>query len=596
MVGQINVQSKNRHVFFRMFGFMRPYMTFYLFGVIMFSSQQFVFPLINAVFMNRIVTAIISGETVGVFHAAALFILMSVGAMLIMAPGIYWCVVNEAKAIRALKSKLFRSFIISNTESSGHTHSGGGIASINTDANTASRIYAEALIPFLSCVISILMASLVVFAIDFRLGFASIGVGFLSFFVQSRFAPALGKIGNDQLVYNAETVKKLSDILSGSVTIRAFNMQDSIQENFDTENRKLLSVFNAKALLTTWQNMFGTVQGWLTLCIVFVLGGWLVSLGELEFAALVMAPPMCVSISRSMAGIGSAWANLQPPINAANKVFNILDSAIDLHTEPGEAPIDTEWDGNYTINIKGVNFKYIGMEQDLLKDINLNIHENEFVVFVGESGCGKSTLLRAVSGIFRRSNLNMKIGNILFTDSLIQLWRDKFAFVDQSCKLFDMSIAQNIALGSKKEVNNGQIIEAAKLAFADEFIQELPAGYNTGCGEKGSLLSGGQKQRIAIARALIKGSPVLVFDEVTSALDATSEQKIMESIEFLRSNHTILMITHNLDTVIKADKVVYMHKGGIICVGTHSDLLMECEQYRSFCKKGHKEDLRKAAK
>lgn len=204
--------------------------------------------------------------------------------------------------------------------------------------------------------------------------------------------------------------------------------------------------------------------------------------------------------------------------------------------------------------------------------VSLSIKENEMVAFVGESGSGKSTLLRTIIGMYERDGLDMEIGGLPFTADAIGEWRRCFAYVDQSCKLFDMSIAENITIGLPSQNQQG-MIQAAKRAIAHDFISELPEGYATSCGEKGASLSGGQRQRIAIACALYRKAPILVFDEATSALDAESERGIMKTIENLRHDHTILMTTHNLSNVITANKIVVMDNGRIAECGTHHELL-----------------------
>jgi subfamily B ATP-binding cassette protein MsbA len=170
--------------------------------------------------------------------------------------------------------------------------------------------------------------------------------------------------------------------------------------------------------------------------------------------------------------------------------------------------------------------------------------------------------------------LNIRLGGEAFTREKIYGWRRQFAYVDQSCKLFDMTIGENIALGaSRSGVTDGEIKQAADDAHADGFISSLPEGYGASCGEKGASLSGGQKQRIAIARALIRKAPVIIFDEATSALDAETERGIMATINELRGRHTILITTHNLNNITSADKIIVMDKGRVAEVGRHEELL-----------------------
>ncbi|MCL1786637.1 MAG: ABC transporter ATP-binding protein/permease, partial [Defluviitaleaceae bacterium] len=310
------------------------------------------------------------------------------------------------------------------------------------------------------------------------------------------------------------------------------------------------------------QSLFSTVEGWLTLLVVFGFGGWLAATGRIPFYTIAAVYIMASSLTSAIGQLGANLAGLQPPIAGAKRVLGILESGEAKH-EAKKGGVTRDAKG-YDLAVKDFTFRYLDSQADTLKGVSLHIPENQMVALIGESGSGKSTLLRAIMGMYDRDDINMQVGDLTFDESSLKGWRQNFAYVDQSCKLFDMTIRENIAMGVGGNATDAEVVAAAKEARAHEFIEALELGYDTPCGEKGDTLSGGQKQRIAIARALVKKAPVLLFDEATSALDRETEKEIMATIESLRARHTIVYTTHNMENVANADRVVTMADGRIL--------------------------------
>ncbi|MCL2591987.1 MAG: ABC transporter ATP-binding protein/permease [Defluviitaleaceae bacterium] len=566
--------------FFKMFKFMKPYAIRYAITQFIYSAQGFAFMLMFGIFTGNIMTSIIEGDYSMVVNAGVTLGVMLIAFIAIMLFGVYINIVSIERAMMDLKRQLFRTFMRTGIEDM--AHSGEGIASINTDANTAEGVFGNSLMMLLNNAITFVGAAVTILVMDWRLGLASLVVGALSFIMQHRFTEPLARVGREQLEANADSLKEASNVFSGAMAIRAYNMQPQAFLTFDKENRRIKALNIKQGFIRMGQNLFQTVEGWLNLVVVFGFGGWLAATGRVDFPVLATVFVMSSSLTSSIGQIGASYAGLQPHIAGAKRVFKILEK--DGVTSEHKGTDFSKKASGYEIEIKNFNFRYLDSEIDVLKEINLKIAENKMVALVGESGSGKSTLLRAIIGMYEREEIGISVGDLTFAESSLRNWRQNFAYVDQSCKLFDLSIKQNIAMGAAGiAVSDEDIIKASKRAAAHSFIEEFEEGYDTPCGEKGSTLSGGQKQRIAIARALVKQAPILVFDEATSALDKESERHIMETINSLRQDHTILLTTHNLENVISADMIVVLDNGKVAEIGTHEELVAKGGVYHNLC-------------
>jgi len=562
--------------FKRIFGFMRPYRVMYGIGMFFYNTQVFAGNFIIGFVSMAIMAGIVAGDTGEITRGALFSICIYAGFLALVGLGVYLGMRAMLSANMDLKRALFRSYIRSGLETSQATHSGEGIAKINTEADLAtSDLYWNVTSSILNIAFTLILSGVALFIVDWRMGIAAIGLGLLGFFAQSRFIKPVAQIGRERLDANSVAVTGMSDIFQGAISIRAFNMQDKTLDDVSQKLNVLKLLDLRQAFISMWQNLFTTVQGWLAIIITFGFGGWLVADGQLEFPMLLFILPLLSGISESMGQVGSAIARLQAPLEAAKRIFEVIDN-MPVSLDKGSM----KFDGS-SLHIKDLNFKYQNADSNTLHDINLDMNVGEMVAFVGESGSGKSTILRILAGFYEREHLGMTLGGASSEAVNLAEWRENFAYVDQSCKLFDMTIRENISMGRKGNVDDTDIVAAAKQAFAYDFIEGLEQKYDSPCGEKGSTLSGGQKQRIAIARALIKGSPILVFDEATAALDADSERYVMDTIESLRNDHTILITTHNLKNITTADKIVVMNKGRIVEIGKHDELMAKNGVYHA---------------
>lgn len=289
-----------------------------------------------------------------------------------------------------------------------------------------------------------------------------------------------------------------------------------------------------------------------------------------SFITFLVASGMLVKPIRQLTEVNSA---IQRGIAASQSIFEVLDADSEIDT--GTIELDSVKGG---FEFRDINFSY-NPDKSVLEDINFEVKPGETIALVGSSGSGKSTLVNLIPRFY-----NLDQGSILLDGSNINAYslsslRQQIAIVSQRVTLFNGSVYSNISYGDLKDCSSEQVMAAAKMANADEFIKNLPQGYDTLIGDDGVMLSGGQRQRIAIARAILKDAPILILDEATSALDTDSERFIQAALESLIKNRTTFVIAHRLSTIEKADRILVMESGRIIEQGSHKDLLSQAGRY-----------------
>lgn len=282
-----------------------------------------------------------------------------------------------------------------------------------------------------------------------------------------------------------------------------------------------------------------------------------------SFLAIIAA---MLQLIKPMKTLTTLNATIQRGLAGAESVFNVLDIPVEetkgiLLTQKARGEIE----------FKGVSYAYKDGKK-VLHDVNFIIEAGQSVALVGHSGSGKTTVASLLPRFYDVHEGVITLDGMPINQLHLSSLREQFSLVSQQVTLFNDSLANNISYG-RFDVSREQVIKAAKLAYADEFIKQLPEGYDTRVGENGVLLSGGQRQRIAIARALLKNAPILILDEATSALDSESEQYIQAALVEVMKNRTSLVIAHRLSTIQRADKIIVMHNGRIVEQGTHESLL-----------------------
>ncbi|UZT89893.1 ABC transporter ATP-binding protein [Staphylococcus epidermidis] len=421
---------------------------------------------------------------------------------------------------------------------------------------------------WLDC-ITIIIALSIMFFLDVKLTFAAIFIFPFYILTVYFFFGRLRKLTRVRSQALAEVQGFLHERVQGMSVIKSFAIEDNEAKNFDNHNKNFLQ----RAFQHTRWNAYSfaainTVTD-LGPIIVIGVGSYLAITGSITVGTLAAFVGYLEQLFGPLRRLVSSFTTLTQSFASMDRVFQLMDEDYDIKNGIGAQPIKIS---KGQIDLKHVSFKYNENEKEVLHDINLTINKGETVAFVGMSGGGKSTLINLIPRFYDVTQGEILIDHHNVKDFLTGSLRNQIGLVQQYNILFSDTVKENILLG-RPDATDDEVVEAAKMANAHDFISNLPNGYDTEVGERGVKLSGGQKQRLSIARIFLNNPPVLILDEATSALDLESEAIIQEALDVLSKDRTTLIVAHRLSTITHADRIVVMENGRIVETGTHQQLI-----------------------
>ena len=365
----------------------------------------------------------------------------------------------------------------------------------------------------------------------------------------------------------------LEESLSGIRTVKSFAQEQLSTDRFDNANqsyaRRMIHVATRRELSSPLSEVLLTIG----LAFILILGGLAVLQGELLSSVFVLFVILFARLVPPVQSIVRVYNNLQKANAAAVRIFEIMDADETIIEKDHPVVLDGF---TSTVEYRDVSFAYrTGPDTDpvyVLRNINLTIPCGQTIAIVGPSGAGKTTLVDLLPRFYDSTQGDILIDGIPVRDLNINSLRAQIGLVSQDCILFNDTVANNIAFGRTGH-SPEQVHQAAMIAHADEFISQLPQGYDTNIGDSGITLSGGQRQRLSIARAVLKDPPILILDEATSALDTESERAVQQALNRLMQGRTCIVIAHRLSTIRHADHIIVMDKGVIVESGTHDQLI-----------------------
>jgi len=416
----------------------------------------------------------------------------------------------------------------------------------------------------------------VLLSISVKLTLFSLLVIPISGFIISKIVKRLKEQATQSHESFAKMIGFLDESLSGIKIIKAFNAGERVKDKFGEEN-KFYSFLNRK--MARRQQLASPVSQTLgVLVVVFILlyGGTMIltGQGDLKGAAFVVYLTTFSQLMQPIKSLTDSFSGIHSGISAGKRVLELIDTKPELVNKSDAKVLDGF---SSALVLENVSFNY--GEKQVLKSINIDIEKGKTIALVGPSGGGKSTLMDLIPRFHDPKTGSIKIDGIDYRDLTVESIRSQMGTVNQESFLFNDSIFNNIAF-AKPNATEEEVIAAAKIANAHEFILNTENGYQTFVGDRGNRLSGGQRQRVCIARAVLANPPIMLLDEATSALDTESEKLVQEALNNLMKNRTSIVIAHRLSTIQHADQIVVIDKGEVVETGSHTELLNKNGLYR----------------
>lgn len=366
-----------------------------------------------------------------------------------------------------------------------------------------------------------------------------------------------------------EMVSTLDESLSGIKVIKSYNAVDYIKRKYFAINADLARLTLSMARRQQLASPMSEFLGISAVGVILVFGGSLVMKGSLDPGGFVAFIAMFSQITRPVRTFVDQFATINQGIAAGERIFSIIDTKSEVQDKPDAVTLDTLKE---KIEFRDVHFSYDG-SREVIEGVSFEILRGQTVALVGPSGGGKSTLSELLPRFYDPTSGDILIDGISLRDYAQESVRARMSVVSQDVVLFNDTIEGNIAMG-RRGATHEEVVEAARIANADDFIRDCSAGYDTNIGDRGVKLSGGQRQRLSIARAVLKNPDILILDEATSALDTESEKLVQDALNrLLTGGRTSVVIAHRLSTIYNADKIIVIDHGRVAEQGTHAELL-----------------------
>ena len=480
-----------------------------------------------------------------------------------------------------IQSDMVKSLIKADTQLIDNKHTGKFVSNLTNDVSMITTLVSTVLLSLFKDTLTLIGLLSVMFYQNWKLALVAIIMIPVASVAAKSLGKRIGKISTQAMEKAGTLNSYLIELFKNHRIIKIFQKEEYENQRANVHldelkemGKKIMSVFvRATPIMETMTGIM--------IALLIFISGKLIFSGEIDinnFFSFLAAMMLAYQPVRSLATLN---ISIGQGISASKRILPIIDDK-NYISEDSEAKDLKLAKGD--IKFVNINFKYVNKEEEILKSVNLDINGGKMTSLVGHSGAGKTTILNLIPRFYDPISGDITIDNQSIYKSTINSLRKNISLVSQDTTLFDDTVRNNIIYANSNATED-EVRSAAKLSFAEEFINKLPNKYETMIGENGLRLSGGEKQRLSIARAMIKKSPIILLDEATSSLDAETESKIQEALNFLTENRTTLVIAHRLSTILKSDKIYVINNGLVVGSGNHRELVENSKIYRNFYEK-----------